>query len=131
MTGELEPADIRLTGERFGVRDYAAVDYDVDTHTLTVSFLQLAEDDYTLTLFSEAFKDVHGNELDGENEGLVIPPDVSGDGTAGGDFHLEFSADIVVQSFPGPLNPILPPVSLDDAARKQLASPNVVGGIDA
>ncbi len=111
-TDELAPADIGLVGERSGVRDFAGFDYDVDTHTLTVSFLQLAEDHYTLTLSSAAFQDLDGNELDGENEGLAIPPDISGDGSPGGDFRVEFSADVVVQPFPGPLEPVLPLGSL-------------------
>ena len=110
-TAGLDSADVRLTSERFGDRDFATLDYDVDTETLTVSYLQLGEDDYTLTLSSTAIRDLDGNELDGEIEGF-IDAGVSGDGDAGGDFQLNFNTDIVTQAFPTPLAPVLPLGSL-------------------
>ena len=112
VTAGLDSADIRLTSERFGDRDFAALDYDVNTQLLSVSYLQLGEDNYTLTLSSAGIRDLQGNELDGEIEGFIGPDGVSGDGEAGGDFVLQFSTDILTQAFPTPLDPVVPLGSL-------------------
>ena len=64
--------------------------YDAGSSTLTLEFAHLPDDSYTLSLFSRdrQFEDVAGNDLDGEPVGLP-----SGDGIAGGDFIVHFSAD--------------------------------------
>ncbi|MCK4602312.1 MAG: pre-peptidase C-terminal domain-containing protein, partial [Phycisphaerae bacterium] len=84
--------------------------YDQGTDTLTLEFSGLPEDEYSLTLFSGngAFEDVVGNDLDGE----PVWPLPSGDGVAGGDFFVNFSADVTTSPFPVPLVAIQPTGSL-------------------
>ena len=74
-----------------------SVAYDAVSDTFTASYDGLPEGDYSLSLLSgdNAFEDLVGNDLDGEPLAWPIPPNVSGDGTAGGDFSVNFTYDAV------------------------------------
>jgi len=65
---------------------------------LTLNYVGLPDDDYTLTLNSSsvAFVDVVGNLLDGEFAG-VFP---SGNGVAGGNFAIGFDMDLATEAYP-------------------------------
>ncbi|MDB5357482.1 MAG: hypothetical protein JWN24_3935, partial [Phycisphaerales bacterium] len=83
---------------------------------LTIIYASLPEDNYTLTLNSVGgvggvFEDAAGNFLDGEPV-WPMPPNVSGNGIAGGDFFVDFSMDIGSTPYPTPLTPLNPPGSL-------------------
>ena len=73
--------------------------------TLQLQFGSLPDDTYTLTLLSGAgqFQDLVGNILDGEPHSPFALP--SGDGHAGGNFVVHFTADITSTPFPTPLSP--------------------------
>ena len=81
--------------------------YDDATATLTVTYSNLPEGVYALTLLSSAtaFRDRRGNLLDG-SPGSPLP---SGDGTPGGDYVVYFSVDTGTRPFPAPLE-VRPPV---------------------
>ena len=68
-----------------------------------MSYLDLPEGDYTLTLAASAaaFRDVRGNLLDG-----------NGDGTEGDPFTVAFQVDVTSLSYPTPLELVPPPASL-------------------
>ncbi len=68
-------------------------EYDPDTSILSIGFDTEYEGEFILTLYDHGFTDLAGNQLDGENPGAAIPPGVSGDGTAGGDFVVAFEID--------------------------------------
>jgi ELWxxDGT repeat protein len=99
----LDFSDVLLLGERTGVCAPTALYYDAASTTLTLRFVGAADDRYTLTFRSGdgQFEDVAGNNLDGEPS-FPLP---SGDGAAGGDFVVAFSADQTTLAFPGPLAP--------------------------
>jgi Bacterial pre-peptidase C-terminal domain len=74
--------------------------YNVDGTVLTLNYLALPDDDYTLTLTSGLlngtnFTDLAGNNLDGEFNG-TLP---SGNSTADGDFEVGFDLDSPTQPF--------------------------------
>jgi len=93
--GVVDASDVRLIGA--GGASYVPnrLAYDPPIMKLTVEFPTLPEDAYTLTLVSgpDAFTDLLGNALDGEMSTLTIPPAVSGDGQAGGDYVVHFDVD--------------------------------------
>ncbi|HEX8310774.1 MAG TPA: pre-peptidase C-terminal domain-containing protein, partial [Chthoniobacteraceae bacterium] len=82
--------------------------------TLTINFDTLPDDRYVLTLLSgdSRFEDVAGNDLDGELDSAPLPPNASGNGTAGGDFAISFTADAESSPFSGTFLPVLPGGSL-------------------
>jgi len=92
--------------DRFGV-EHAPVSasYDSATSTLTLEFPSLPEETYTLTIFGAngAAEDLAGNDLDGEATAFPVPPNVSGDGVAGGDFVVHFSIETPAVPWPEPL----------------------------
>ena len=87
--------------------------YSAGNTVLTLTYSNLPEDSYVLTLLSadNRFEDPAGNDLDGEPN-FPTPPNPSGNGTPGGNFVLNFSTDITTQAFPTPLTPKLPLGSL-------------------
>jgi ELWxxDGT repeat protein len=95
----LDASDVVLVGQRTGSYAATAVYYDRASITLTVRFAGLADDRYTLTLYSGngQLEDVAGNDLDG-SPSFPLP---SGDGTPGGNFVLSFAADLDTLFFPG------------------------------
>ncbi|MCY2931026.1 MAG: pre-peptidase C-terminal domain-containing protein, partial [Planctomycetota bacterium] len=87
-----------------------AATYDPVTSTITVTCSWLPEGSYTLTLVSssngETCSDLAGNLLDGErNLSTTVP---SGNGVPGGEFYLNFSADVVSTPWTGTLLPVDP-----------------------
>ena len=90
----LDAADVVLTGQASGAQTATGFNYDALTSTLTVDYQGLVDDQYTLTLVSGdgAIEDLAGHDLDGEAAVLGTVP--SGDGTAGGDFVVNFSVDL-------------------------------------
>lgn len=82
--------------------------YSPDGTVLTLVYMNLPEDRYTLTLLSGAgkFEDAAGNALDGE-PAWPMPPNRSGDGIAGGNFFVDFRLDSPDCAFPA-LQPQLP-----------------------
>lgn len=84
--------------------------FDALTKTASVSFDNLPEGNYRLSLLSSAtgFRDRVGNLLDG-NPSFPLP---SGDGIAGDPFVVEFQLDRTVAAFPVPLSPLMPLGSL-------------------
>ena len=113
-TSSLDAADVSLVGAMTGVHTPVFFSYDALTSTLTLEFAELNEDSYTLTLISGdgAFEDLLGNDLDGEPLAWPIPPNVSGDGSAGGNFFVNFLADITTAPYPIPLEAKAPLGSL-------------------
>ena len=106
-TNSLDADDVLLTGQSTGTISPSIFSYDVATSTLTLEFENLTDDQYSLTLLSNANA---FNGLDGETTpGSVIP---SGDGSFGGDFSVNFSVDSVTQAFPTPTTPKSPLGSL-------------------
>lgn len=101
---QLDAADLLLTGELSGSHTPATFNYSPVSSRLTVTYDDLPDDLFTLTLFSGdgGFEDLAGNDLDGE---LALPGTLpSGDGAAGGDFVLRFGADrSETGTFPTPL----------------------------
>ncbi|MFV2068445.1 MAG: hypothetical protein ACC645_15855, partial [Pirellulales bacterium] len=122
-TSALDPADVRLTNENGGTYPASGLRYDPVTSTVTVEFPPLYEGRYTLTLLSGdgRFEDPAGNDLDGESSRWPIPPNRSGDGTAGGDFVVHFQTDVTTAPFPLPLAMIRPAGSLVYSTRTAAA----------
>ncbi len=118
--------DMELAGSIGGTYRPTRFEYEYDPASavsmLTVEFADLPEDTYTLTLYSGdgRFEDLAGRDLDGEPHPLDTVP--SGDGTAGGDFVVNFSTDTLVTPYPGPLLPVGPRGSLiyDPSASRQI-----------
>ena len=77
--------------------------YDPGSNSATLFYSGLTEGDYALTLVSSptAFRDVGGNPLDGNY-----------DGVAGGDFVRQFTVDTVTRAYPLPLAVLQPDGSL-------------------
>lgn len=110
----LDVSDVQLVGQISGNHTPVSVSYDANTSTLTAEFVGLVDDLYTLTVVSGdgAIEDLIGNDLDGEPLSFPIPANVSGDGVPGGDFVVNFIADVGVDTLPVPLQPLLPLGSL-------------------
>ncbi len=108
----LDRSDVELSGPITGIHQPSLFDYDPVTSTLTVEYLNLMEDTYTLRLLSGdgRFQDVATNVLDGEPHPATTVP--SGDGTAGGDFVVQFTTDVDDLLFPVQLIPKAPRGSL-------------------
>jgi subtilisin family serine protease len=102
---DIDPSDIILTGELGGPHAVSSFSYDEVSDTLTIQFESLADDNYNFRLTSGngGFEDLVGNDLDGEATVFPLPPNESGDGTAGGDFVFGFTADVVETDLATPL----------------------------
>jgi hypothetical protein len=124
-----------LATEGLGAEDVALVDsirgasvpadafvYDPGTSTATVTYNNLPEGNYTLTLLTSAtaFRDRRGNLLDGAPS-FPLP---SGDGTPGDPFEVNFQVDRTTDAFPVPLGPVVPAGGL-------IHSGSVVGVLNA
>src|SRR6185295_19518311 len=95
LTTNLDATDYSLLGV-FRSTNYAATSasYNPAGTVLTINYSNLPEDRYTLTLLSAngRFEDASGNDLDGEPV-WPNPPNPSGNGTAGGNFLVNFYVD--------------------------------------
>jgi hypothetical protein len=80
----LTNSDLQLVGERTGPVALGPLTFDSTKLELSIPYSALADDIYTLTLFSgdNQFEDVVGHNLDGNNDGI-----------AGGTFTHQFIAD--------------------------------------
>ena len=101
----LDAADFALRGQVTGAWTPSSWSYNTNTSTLAISYTNLPEDDYTLTLYSGdgRFEDIEGLSLDGEATAWPIPPNASGNGVEGGDFVATFSLDATNVAYPVPL----------------------------
>lgn len=106
LAANLSADDFNLHGVQTR-RDYAAdsFTFDASGKVLTISYSNLPEDKYSLSLIagangSDNFTDLAGNALDGEFTG-TFP---SGNGVSGGDFKIGFTADASNEAFPLPLS---------------------------
>ena len=101
----LDDSDVQLIGQLSGSHVPALFDYDPLTSTLTLQYESLPEDQYALTLLSNAtaFTDLVGHYLDGEPLAFPLPPNKSGDGFEGGNFTVNFTTDFVIAPYPVPL----------------------------
>ncbi|MDZ4783708.1 MAG: M36 family metallopeptidase [Planctomycetia bacterium] len=84
--------------------------WDATGMVLSVTYAALAEDSYRITLFSRdgAFEDLVGINIDGESGAFPSPPGVSGNGTEGGDFVVNFATDTGVGALAVPLQAVGP-----------------------
>ncbi len=100
----LDSSDFALRGTATGAKSPAWWSFNTNTATLTLNYSALPEDEYTLTLYSGdgRFEDAEGLNLDGEATAWPIPPNVSGDGTEGGDFSFAFALDASTVAYPVP-----------------------------
>ena len=108
--GQLDASDFRLVGADNGPRSVRDWDYNAANSTLTVTFGDLPDDSYGLTLLSGDghLENTYGWNLDGEAAAWPIPPHMSGDGREGGDFAVGFGWDCTDIGFPTPLEAVLP-----------------------
>ena len=79
---------VGTTGERFG----SATFDPMDATLVWTADVTLPPDTYTVTLKSNVsgIRDLAGNRLDGETDGSLHFPEISGNGVAGGDFVTSF-----------------------------------------
>ena len=98
-TTVLDSTDFDLVGTISGTRAASSSSW-TDARHLQLQYTGLSEDNYALTLFSAPgrFQDAVGNLLDGESHTPFSLP--SGDGVAGGDFVVHFSADNTTTALP-------------------------------
>jgi methionine-rich copper-binding protein CopC len=99
----------------FLVADYSAdsFSFDVSGTVLTISYSNLPDDGYTLTLFAGGITDFVGFQLDGEPHTPRPPSVPSGDGFEGGNFFIDFAIDNdVTVPIPTPLQAKAPLGSL-------------------
>ena len=110
----LDAADFELRGEISGPIAPSSWSYSNAYHQLTIAYAALADDRYTFTLFSGDghFEDADGFDLDGETPSWPIPPNVSGDGIAGGSLTLSFETDAGAVSYGRAFSPEPPAGSL-------------------
>ncbi|MFO0892785.1 MAG: FG-GAP-like repeat-containing protein [Isosphaeraceae bacterium] len=109
QTSLVDPWDIALHGSISGsYRNPSSVSFDATGTVMTMTFTDLADDTYTLTLFANSlsFVDRVGLILDGDRQA------VPGNGVEGGDFFVNFATDVGPQAFPVPLAPLGPEGSL-------------------
>jgi len=81
--------DVELVGAVTGAVEETTFSYDVPSRTLTLGYMALPADTYTLTLLDGRFEDTLGRLLDGEANW----PPPSGDGVEGGAFAMDFQVD--------------------------------------
>ncbi|MBX7165735.1 MAG: S8 family serine peptidase [Pirellulales bacterium] len=122
---QLDASDVSLVevGLGLGAITPTSFEYNDLTHQVTVQYPPLAEGSYRFTVFSGfgQFADLAGNLLDGERNVATTVP--SGNGTPGGNFVLEFAADVTVAPYPTPLEAKEPLGSL-------IYDPTAKGAID-
>jgi hypothetical protein len=109
----LDASDISLVGQLTGAHAPNTFQYDAESSILTLEFVGLPDDQYTLTLISgdEGFEDVVGHDLDGEPHPTTTVP--SGDSVEGGDFVMHFTLDNrTPAAFTTPIEPVVPLGSL-------------------
>jgi hypothetical protein len=82
-------ANISVQGSATGLRSGGAVFDPVDGSLIWLADAQLPPDSYTVTF--KNFRDLRGNLLDGETDGSMGFPEISGDGNPGGDFTTTFT----------------------------------------
>ena len=128
----LDESDISLIDDDANSYAPTNLNYSPGTSSLTVDFADLPEGRYTMTLFSGdgMFEDLAGNDLDGEPVAFPLPPNVSGNGVAGGDFSVSFDVDFDTMPFALPLASVLPLGSLvfEQTASQELG---FAGDVDA
>ncbi|HAC92061.1 MAG TPA: hypothetical protein DCF63_15765 [Planctomycetaceae bacterium] len=114
IVNNISTSDFTLRGNLRSA-NYTASNYsfNADGTVLTLSYVSLPDDDYTLTLTAGSFRgfnftDIYGNALDGEFSG-TFP---SGNGTAGGNFVIGFDLDLAIEPFTSVLTTRNPPGSL-------------------
>ncbi len=124
-TANIDSSDFTLSAA-IAAKSYAPSSFSFNTAgtTLTITYANLPEDHYKLTLKSGfgAFQDTAGNYLDGEPV-WPLPAAGSGDGVAGGDFYVDFSVDVGTVVYSGPLTARAPLGS-------QVYDGSIVGAID-
>jgi subtilisin family serine protease len=124
-----------LVGAVSGARSASSYTYTAATKTASVTYTSLPEDNWTLRLAPRSgfFRSVAGVELDGETPAWPIPPNVSGDGLAGGDFVVRFATDPAIAALTIPVSTLLTPAFVTDMAGAVFAgvisSPTDVDGI--
>ena len=109
QTSLIDIFDFQLYGQLRNLFYYpTSLEIDPSGTELTVTYQNLLDDQYALTLFSNPFSfvDQVGLMLDGE------PPVVSGNGIEGGDFFVNFATDAGTQPLPTPLKAVEPLGSL-------------------
>ncbi|MCY2927358.1 MAG: pre-peptidase C-terminal domain-containing protein, partial [Planctomycetota bacterium] len=113
LASPLDATDFLLSSALHGEFLPASWNYDAASCQLRLSYVNLPEDAYTLTLRSGdgRFEDLVGCNLDGEPLTWPVGPGVSGDGIAGGDFVVHFRTDISISPL-GTLTPVAPAGSL-------------------
>ncbi len=81
-TTGIDETDFELSGPQVGQIAVDSWSIDLGGTVLTLNYADLAEDVYTLTLFSGdgRFEGLNGVDLDGETPAWPIGPNVSGDG---------------------------------------------------
>ena len=102
-TAALDSSDFTLRGINLNVF-YTPLNFSFDGagDTLSINFINLPVDNYTLTLLSgnSRFEDRAGNDLDGEISSYPLPPHASGNGVAGGNTVIPFSLEGPDLAFP-------------------------------
>jgi Bacterial Ig-like domain len=96
-TASLTTGDVVLTNTITSTTITASsLSYNAATNTVTIVFPSLAESTYRLQLTSGtlAFEDVVGNDLDGEATGSQADGTITGNGTTGGHYILNFESDL-------------------------------------
>jgi hypothetical protein len=101
----LSPSNIIVRGAKNGVQAGTAVFDPFTTSLIWRASSPLPVDNYTVQLMSGAngIKDLQGNSLDGDTDGSLNWPEVSGNGTAGGTFNSRFTIN-QTDTFPAQLN---------------------------
>ncbi|NLX56992.1 MAG: S8 family serine peptidase [Planctomycetaceae bacterium] len=126
---ELGVEDVTLVESMSGAAIVAdELAYDAATSTATVTFSNLAEGNYTLTLLTSAtaFRDRRGNLLDG-TPSFPLP---SGDDTPGDPFVVPFQVDSTTEPIPTPLLAVVPAGSLIHSGSLAVVL-NTEGDVDA
>jgi hypothetical protein len=101
VNDQLDPArlaaNIQVLGATTGLRAGSAVFDPIDSALVWTAEESLPIDTYTVTLVSGAsgITDLRGNALDGETTGSFAFPQVSGNGTAGGNFSYQFGVNLL------------------------------------
>ena len=92
----LNPANIIVQGATTGIHPGTAQFDPLSSLLIWRADSQLPPDIYTVTLSGQAngITDLHGNLLDGESDGTLTLPEVSGNGLPGGDFLTTFTVSV-------------------------------------
>lgn len=85
----LTSSNITVQGNSTGARAGSAVFDPTDGSLIWLADAQLPPDTYTVTF--KNLTDLRGNALDGETDGAMGFPEISGDGSPGGDFSTTFT----------------------------------------